>query len=41
LTHPVKKAKSIRKDTIDKEFRKAAEKSLRKHRELLERLAKI
>ncbi len=41
MTQQPKKKKGIEKVSIDKVFRKIAEKNLRKDRELLERLAKI
>jgi hypothetical protein len=41
MTQQPKKKKSVEKPKIGKEFRRIAEKNLRKDRELLERLAKI
>jgi hypothetical protein len=41
MTKQSRKKKRVEKVNIDKEFRKIAEKNLRKDRELLERLAKI
>jgi hypothetical protein len=41
MTQQPKKKKSVEKANIDKEFRRIAEKNLRKDLELLERLAKI
>jgi len=41
MTQQSRKKKDVKKANIDKEFRKIAEKNLRKDRELLERLAKI
>jgi hypothetical protein len=38
---PKKKRNNERKSEIDEEFRRIAEKNLRRDRELLERLAKI
>jgi len=41
MTRQPRKTKVVAKVKIDKEFRRIAEKNLRKDRELLERLAKI
>ncbi len=41
MTQRPRKKKGVEKADIDKEFRKIAEKNLRRDRELLERLAKI
>jgi hypothetical protein len=41
MTRRPRKKKSVEKPKIDKEFRRIAEKNLRRDRELLERLAKI
>jgi hypothetical protein len=41
LTAHPRKQKSVKKVCIDKEFRRIAEKNLRRDLELLERLAKI
>jgi len=38
---PTRKKKGVEKVSIDQEFRRIAEKNLRKDRELLEKLAKI
>lgn len=40
MTQQSRKKKVVEKPKIDKEFRRIAEKNLRKDRELLERLAK-
>jgi hypothetical protein len=41
MTQQPRKKKSVEKVKIDREFRRIAEKNLRRDRELLERLAKI
>jgi len=41
MTQQPRKKKGVEKVSIDKEFRRIAEKNLRKDRELLEKLAKI
>ncbi|HEX9197874.1 MAG TPA: hypothetical protein VF906_08770 [Candidatus Bathyarchaeia archaeon] len=41
MTQRPKKKKGVEKVSIDQEFRRIAEKNLRKDRELLEKLAKI
>jgi len=41
MTQRPRKKKGVEKVSIDQEFRRIAEKNLRKDRELLERLAKI
>ena len=41
MTKRPKKKKGVEKVSIDQEFRRIAEKNLRKDRELLEKLAKI
>lgn len=41
MTQQSRKKKVVAKPEIDEEFRRIAEKNLRKDRELLERLAKI
>jgi hypothetical protein len=41
MTSQPKKKKPVKETKIDKEFRRIAEKNLRKDLELLERLAKI
>jgi hypothetical protein len=41
MTQQPRKKKGVEKVKIDREFRRIAEKNLRRDRELLERLAKI
>ena len=41
MTQQSRKNRDVQKANIDKEFRKIAERNLRKDRELLEKLAKI
>ncbi len=41
MTQRPRKKKGVEKVSIDQEFRRIAEKNLRKDRELLEKLAKI
>jgi len=41
MTQQSRKKRDVKRAIIDKEFRKIAERNLRKDRELLEKLAKI